>query len=55
MLNWWHVLLVMLLQVLLPPKLADLEHLEPALITKHLGAELDHFTVNGIVRWNILH
>lgn len=53
-LDWRHVLLVMLLVFLLLAQLAQLEHLEPALIAEHFCAELDHLTVNGVVGWNVI-
>ena len=52
--NWWHVLLVILLVVLLSSKLTNLEHLKPAFVAKHLSAELDHFTIDRIVWRNVI-
>ena len=47
--DWRHVLLVILLIVLLLSKLTDLEHLKPAFVSKHLGAELNHLAVNCVI------
>ena len=49
----WHILPIVLLVLLLPAKLAQLEHLQPALVAKDVGAELDHLTVDCIVRWDV--
>lgn len=53
--NRWHVLFVMLLVLLLLPELFQLEHLQPALVAEALGAELDHFAIQGVVGRDIMH
>ena len=49
----WHVLLVILFVFLLLAQLANLEHLQPAFVSKHFSAELDHLTVYCVIGWNI--
>lgn len=53
--DWRHVLFLVLLCLLLPTKLLDLEKLEPAFITEHVGAELDHLAVDHVVRRDVPH
>ena len=45
----------MLLIFLLFPELSQLEHLEPALVAEALSAPLDHFTVQSVVGWDVIH
>ena len=51
--NRGHVLLIVLLVLLLLTKLSKLEHLQPTFITEYIGAELNHFTINGVIGGNI--
>ena len=55
LINRWHKLLVMLLFVLDLAQLADLEHLEPALVAEDRGRELDHLGVHSVVGRNVGH
>jgi len=38
---------------LLATELLDLEELEPAFVAEEICAELDHLTVDQVVRWDI--
>lgn len=51
--DWWHVLLFVLLVLLLLPEHPELEELEPAFVSKLLSAKLDHFAVDHVVRWDV--
>jgi len=48
-----HVLVKVLLLLLLFTKLSNLEHLKPALVAKDFCTELDHLTVDRVVRWDV--
>lgn len=48
-----HVLFLVLLVLLLSAEYPQLEELQPAFVAKHLGAELNHFTVHQVVRRDV--
>jgi len=49
-----HVLFIVLLGLLLLAELSQLEDLQPALVAKDLGAELNHLTIDHVVGRDIL-